>query len=616
MEEPTKPMARVQFWGTRGSLARPGKTTLRYGGNTSCVQITSPSGSLVILDCGTGAHDLGRHLLSETQGPQRGSILFSHTHWDHIQGFPFFAPLFVRGWHWDIYGPAGLGRSLRQALSGQMENTYFPVTLDDMGSSIHFHDLVEGSLEIDDIRITTRYLNHPSLTLGYRLEMGRASVVYACDHEPYSRIAGDASVHPLDRKHAQFLAGADLVIHDAQFTDSEYLHRKAWGHSPVEYVSEMCQRAGVRRVALSHHDPGRTDDELDRIVATVQGDLNSKGSAMQVFAAADGQVLELDAATNAILDALGETFSAHTSLVPALKEANVLIGVSDPKLAMLLTEAARGEGLQVDQTSDIVGVEEMATTKPPALIVLEDNPPAMDGLSVSRRLRSSGDLRLKDVPIVLVGDRERSGSDPTDGATHWLIAPFSSQYARAQIQAWLLRSASRWVRAAQPADEEQRLAVLHGLSILDTQPEERFDRITRLAAEIAEVPIALVSLVDQNRQWFKSSVGLDAKETSREVSFCAHSVTSGAPLIVQDTLSDERFAENPLVVSGPRIRFYAGFPLFHSSGSCMGTLCLIDSRPRHFSDSTIQQFAHLTGLIQQELNSQSKAASFDALGSE
>jgi DNA-binding response OmpR family regulator len=485
-----------------------------------------------------------------------------------------------------------------------------------MGSSIRFHALVEGSLEIDDIRITTRYLNHPSLTLGYRLEMGRASVVYACDHEPYSRIEGDASVHQLDRRHAQFLAGADLVIHDAQFTDSEYVQRKGWGHSPVEYVSEMCQRAGVRRMALSHHDPGRTDDELDRIVETVQGDLTKNGSTMQVFAAADGQVVELDAATGAIPEAKSGTFSAHTRLVPALKEANVLIGVSDPKLAMLLAEAALGEALQVDHTSDIIAAEKMATAKPPTLLVLEDNPPSMDGWSVCRRLRSSGDLRLKDLPIVLVGDRERSSTEPTDGATHWLIAPFSSQYARAQIQAWLLRSASRWVRAAQPADEEQRLAVLHGLSILDTQPEERFDRITRLAAEIAEVPIALVSLVDQNRQWFKSSVGLDAKETSREVSFCAHSVTSGAPLIVQDTLSDERFAENPLVVGGPRIRFYAGFPLFHSSGSCMGTLCLIDSRPRHFSDSTIQQFAHLTGLVQQELNSECKTAPIDALGSE
>lgn len=605
-------MVRVQFWGTRGSLAKSGKATHRYGGNTSCVQITSPSGSLVILDCGTGAHDLGQHLLRETQGPKRGSILFSHTHWDHIQGFPFFAPLFVRGWHWDIYGPAGLGRSLRQALSGQMESTYFPVTLEDMGSSIRFHDLVEGSFEIDDLRISTRYLNHPSLTLGYRLEAGRASVVYACDHEPHSRISGNNSVHQLDRRHAQFLAGADLVIHDAQFTDSEYVHRKGWGHSPVEYVSEMCQRAGVRRVALSHHDPGRTDDELDRIVAAVQVDLDTKGSTLEAFAAADGQVVEIKAATNAIPDAAAETFSAHTSLAPALKEAKVIIGVSDPKLATLLEEAARGEGLQVDQITDIDRLEQMATSNPPALIILEDNPPTMDGLAVGRRLRSAGESCLKDVPIVLVGDRERNSGGPTDGSTHWLIAPFSSQYARARIQAWLLRSASRWVRAALPPDEEQRLAVLHGLSILDTQPEERFDRITRLAAEIAEVPIALVSLVDENRQWFKSSVGLDAKETSREVSFCAHSVSNRSPLIVQDTLSDERFADNPLVIGGPRIRFYAGFPLFHPSGHCMGTLCMIDTRPRHFSAATIQQFEHLKGLIQQELNSHWQSALDDA----
>jgi phosphoribosyl 1,2-cyclic phosphodiesterase/DNA-binding response OmpR family regulator len=605
-------MVRVQFWGTRGSLAKSGKATHRYGGNTSCVQITSPSGSLVILDCGTGAHDLGQHLLRETQGPKRGSILFSHTHWDHIQGFPFFAPLFVRGWHWDIYGPAGLGRSLRQALSGQMESTYFPVTLEDMGSSIRFHDLVEGSFEIDDLRISTRYLNHPSLTLGYRLEAGRASVVYACDHEPHSRISGNNSVHQLDRRHAQFLAGADLVIHDAQFTDSEYVHRKGWGHSPVEYVSEMCQRAGVRRVALSHHDPGRTDDELDRIVAAVQVDLDTKGSTLEAFAAADGQVVEIKAATNAIPDAAAETFSAHTSLAPALKEAKVIIGVSDQKLATLLEEAARGEGLQVDQITDIDRLEQMATSNPPALIILEDNPPTMDGLAVGRRLRSAGESCLKDVPIVLVGDRERNSGGPTDGSAHWLIAPFSSQYARARIQAWLLRSASRWVSAALPPDEEQRLAVLHGLSILDTQPEERFDRITRLAAEIAEVPIALVSLVDENRQWFKSSVGLDAKETSREVSFCAHSVSNRSPLIVQDTLSDERFADNPLVIGGPRIRFYAGFPLFHPSGHCMGTLCMIDTRPRHFSAATIQQFEHLKGLIQQELNSHWQSALDDA----
>ena len=131
-----------------------------------------------------------------------------------------------------------------------MEHIYFPVTLDELGANILFHDLVEGSFEIDDIHITTRYLNHPALTLGYRLEMGSACVVYACDHEPHSRLTGQkAQMHELDRRHSEFLAGADLVIHDAQFTDKEYANHKGWGHSPVEYVSEIGQLAGVKRMA-------------------------------------------------------------------------------------------------------------------------------------------------------------------------------------------------------------------------------------------------------------------------------------------------------------------------------------------------------------------------------
>ncbi len=226
---------RVQFWGTRGSIPRPGRDTLRYGGNTSCVQVTSPKGTLVIIDCGTGAHDLGQSLVANSAGPLRGSILISHTHWDHIQGFPFFAPLFVRGSQWDIYGPAGLGQSLRETLAGQMQYSYFPVTLDELGASIRFHDLAEGSFEIDDVRIRTLYLNHPALTLGYRLETANACMVYACDHEPFSRLPGvSAPIHENDRLHSEFLTGADLVIHDAQFTDAEYAAKKGWGHSPVE----------------------------------------------------------------------------------------------------------------------------------------------------------------------------------------------------------------------------------------------------------------------------------------------------------------------------------------------------------------------------------------------
>ena len=142
----------VRFWGTRGSIARPGPGTVRYGGNTSCVEVRSARGTLVVLDCGTGAHALGQALMAAGGKGLRGHILISHTHWDHIQGIPFFDPLFVAGNEWDIYGPKGLGQSLRETLAGQMQYAYFPVTLDQCRARIRYHDLVEGTFDIDDIR--------------------------------------------------------------------------------------------------------------------------------------------------------------------------------------------------------------------------------------------------------------------------------------------------------------------------------------------------------------------------------------------------------------------------------------------------------------------------------
>ena len=163
---------KIRFWGVRGSIASPGPKTVRYGGNTTCIEVRTDSNELLILDAGTGIFPLSQTLLAEL--PVRANVFITHSHWDHIQGFPFFAPLFVRGGHWDIYGPAGLGQSLRETLAGQMQYSYFPVTLDELGASIRFHDLAEGSFEIDDIRISTRFLNHPALTLGYQI--GRAHV--------------------------------------------------------------------------------------------------------------------------------------------------------------------------------------------------------------------------------------------------------------------------------------------------------------------------------------------------------------------------------------------------------------------------------------------------------
>lgn len=591
---------RVQFWGTRGALAKPGRSTLRYGGNTACVQVTSSLGTQVIIDCGTGAHDLGKSLLACATGPLRGSVLISHTHWDHIQGFPFFAPLFEPDGRWDIYGPAGLGQSLKGALEGQMQYTYFPVKLEEMGADIHFHDLAEGEFQIEDIRVTTRYLNHPVLTLAYRLEVDGVCVVYACDHEPYSwDPAQPGPLHERDLAHADFAAGADLLIHDAQFMDAEYPKCRGWGHSTTEYVAEIALAAEVRQVALTHHDPNRSDVAVDKMVAAVQQRVLKSGTGPRIFAAADGLVLDIQGSGR---KAAARSSCHAEAAVPVIENSSVIMGISDPGVAAVLADATSGEAMQTVSVSDGDAVLKLAYSTPPAMVVLEDHPPEIEGFAICQRLRAGADHRLKDVPVVMVTDREKEGAGMQAGVTGWLVKPFSAQYARAHMQAWIMRSNCRWVKARVPADEESRLAALHALALLDTPPEERFDRITRIAAGLTEVPVVLVSLVDQDRQWFKSCVGLGATETPRELAFCAHVVHRRERMIVEDSHLDERFADHPLVTGAPYIRFYAGFPIFHSSGACLGTLCIIDTRPRQLSAEQVQLMVDLAALVEREAN--------------
>ena len=263
----------VRFWGTRGSFAKPGASTVRYGGNTSCVQVVSSAGTLLIIDCGTGAHELGQLLMRQEKQPIKGHILISHTHWDHIQGIPFFAPLFIPGNSWDFYAPQGFGESLRDTLGGQMEYTYFPVTPDAFGAEVRYNNLTEGSFRIDDIVVHTRYLNHPALTLAYRIEVDGVAIVYSCDHEPHSRqlAMGEGPIEGEDRLHAEFFRGADLVIHDAQYTPAEYATKIGWGHSTAEYAVKMCQSVGRQ---AGRADPPRSDAHRRR-------DRRSDGGAAQ-----------------------------------------------------------------------------------------------------------------------------------------------------------------------------------------------------------------------------------------------------------------------------------------------------------------------------------------------
>ena len=585
----------VRFWGTRGSIPKPGRNTLRFGGNTSCVEVRTAADTLVIIDCGSGLHDLGQALVSAGKRALSGHILVSHTHWDHIQGIPFFAPFFVSGSEWDIYAPKGLGQSLHDTLAGQMQYAYFPVQLDQMNAKIRYHELIEGDFQLGDVSVRTQYLNHTALTLGFRLEADGTALVYASDHEPFSRYlaSGKGEIVGQDRRHCEFLAGADLVIHDAQYTLSEYADKIGWGHSTVEYAVGMCRVAGAARLALTHHDPLRTDHAIEEIVRKTRDALCGMTSALDVFAAAEGQSFELKARDRAVsattIKKEATVANERASVSPLL-----LMAVKDPEAATTIREAARADDIAVLELGGCNEALATAQSVRPSLIILEW-PAHIDDLAKALASEIANHF-----PLLVVADEEDIQAWTKIGVSGWLIRPFSLAYARTRIRACLLRTACRWERALTSQDEERRLESLYDLGILDTPPEERFDRITRLAASIFKVPMALVSLVDRERQWFKSTYGLNVTETSRETSFCAHAVSSREVLVIADTFQDPRFADNPLVVEAPRIRFYAGCPLFVGA-NCVGTLCVLDDRPHQIDAEAVSLLHDLAVLAEIEL---------------
>lgn len=592
----------VRFWGTRGSIAKPGPDTVRYGGNTSCVQVTSAAGTNLVIDCGTGAHALGQALMA-TGGPVRGHVLISHTHWDHIQGIPFFTPFFVPGNEWDFYAPTGFGESLRETLAGQMEYTYFPITPEAFGATIRYNNLSEGTFRIDDVVIHTRYLNHPALTVAFRIEVDGAVVVYACDHEPHSRDLAHAH-GPLDgqdRLHAEFLRNADLVIHDAQYLAEEYASKVGWGHSTVEYAVAVAEAVGVKRLALTHHDPLRTDEKVDALVEHAQA--CRTGSATEVFAAAEGMVIEVvgdRAASEAPPVATILPLNALASPDPNIAgpAATLLMATADELLREKLSRALIDEPLRPVAAGDAAAALKLYREQTPS-VVLADAAADPDGALVTA-LRAAATLP-EPTPVIVVGTARPDWLAGADDRVEWLQAPFSGEYARSRIRTWVMRSNSGWLRASLPDDEDDRLAALRSLKILDTPRDERFDRLTRIAAGLFDVPIVLVSLVDAERQWFKSCVGTEAGETSRDVSFCAHAIHKREPLVIPDALKDERFRGNPLVLDDPHIRFYAGAPL-QANGHAIGTLCLIDRRPRDFAAREIGLLKDLAALVEAELH--------------
>jgi phosphoribosyl 1,2-cyclic phosphodiesterase/CheY-like chemotaxis protein len=594
---------RIRFWGTRGSIPKPGPDFVRYGGNTSCVEVRSASGVLILLDCGTGAHAFGNALREEKGAPRRGHVFISHTHWDHIQGLPFLAPLFDPDFEWDIYGPRGLGPSIRETLAGQMQYTYFPITIEQFAAKVRYHDLVEGSVQIEDVRVSTHYMNHPALTLGYRIEADGASVVYATDHEPHSPALarGERPPKSADECHyASFVGGADLLIHDAQFTLDEYEKHLGWGHSPVEFAVDLAVANRVRRLALYHHDPMRDDAGVDRIVASARQ--RAEGSGVEVFGAAEGLVVDI--AQGQPARARVEIPAAlETRPLPAPTDRTVLIA-TDPEPARVLTAAIAADGSPLIAAADVHALLRMVTDERPAIVILQRRFAGTDAFELARAIRAIDPADPTTPAIVIVASRQDERDIEAGvraGVTDWLLWPFKETYARTRMQSWVLRESLRWLPAPLPENEGQRLDALYALNLLDTPPEERFDRYTRIAAELFDVPIALVSLIDTDRQWYKSRYGIDLTETSRDTAFCAHTILDTAVLQVPDALQDARFADSPYVAGEPRVRFSAGAPLAAADGSLLGALCVVDRRPRQLDEQQLALLRDLADLVQAEL---------------
>jgi GAF domain len=317
----------------------------------------------------------------------------------------------------------------------------------------------------------------------------------------------------------------------------------------------------------------------------VRSDEANMAAGLDIFAAAEGQSLELQPSDRAIVS--DETPISST---PAVATPVILMAVKDPVAADTIRGAARDDGIAILEARDADEALSTATGAQPSLIILEWRPETAD-------LLASAKAAVPDILIVVVADEEHLSAKTV---SDWLIMPFSSAYARTRIRACLLRTNCRWERALTSRNEEQRLASLHSLGILDTPPEERFDRITRLAASIFNAPMASISLVDRDRQWFKSSYGLDAVESSREMSFCSHAVAAQDVLVVPDAFEDPRFADNPLVTGSPRIRFYAGCPIFIGP-DCVGTVCVLDNRPRQIDDNSLSLLHDLAALAELEL---------------
>ncbi len=311
----------LHFWGVRGSHPVPGPTTQRYGGNTSCVEVRcasadDPSAPRLILDAGTGLRRLGKEMMLGPFGEGRGEahLLVSHTHWDHIQGLPFFSPLYHAGNKFHVYARQRDDTHLRTVFALQSDNPYFSVPFDAAAATVQFTELSDDAqFEIGPVKVRCTRLNHPWIAIAFRLDYDGASVAYVTDTAPFRDILIEQKFirqppkpgDPLNPEDAAKLAemragvvrlceGADLVIYDTQFTPAEYIQKPHWGHSCPEDAIEIAREAGARALMLFHHAPERTDAQIDELLKFHREQQARVGSKLAIHAASEGMEVDLD----------------------------------------------------------------------------------------------------------------------------------------------------------------------------------------------------------------------------------------------------------------------------------------------------------------------------------
>jgi len=303
---------KVRFWGVRGSIPSPGPTTQKYGGNTACIELrVGTDDRIIIIDAGSGIRSLGNALMANDlpKGPIKAEIFLSHTHWDHIMGYPFFTPIYIPGTKLKVHGPMSFEDDpLEEVVGGQMKYRYFPINLGELASEVEYVRLKEDpNIDLGDgLLLSTKLLNHPISSLGYRFEYDGRVVCTCYDTEPFRNLfitdpddpdydeamAYEGEEVAIEQNLAieQFFAGADLLIYDSQYTDSEYSSRVNWGHTTMEYAVAAANRAGVKKLAMFHHDPDRTDESLDEL-AKIYCEPGKFGDT-EVFFAREGMEIE------------------------------------------------------------------------------------------------------------------------------------------------------------------------------------------------------------------------------------------------------------------------------------------------------------------------------------